>query len=151
MSDEIRTTPVGLFHYAHSYAASALSLSRADVAGTHIDAPIRFLYSHAVELYLKSYLLLNGTSLALLRSRELGHNVEQLLERAQERGLMVEEFHREQAKLMNEAILDRYIQTGSRTVLSNDALLNFCVQLHDQIGCLVYLDAGLKRRVMKLQ
>ena len=151
MSDEIRTTPVGLFHYAHSYAASALSLSRADVAGTHVDAPIRFLYSHAVELYLKSYLLLNGTSLALLRSRDLGHNVERLLETAQALGLVVENVHREQARLLNDAILDRYIETGSRVVLSNEALLNFCVRLHNEIGTLVYLDAGLTRRLMKLE
>jgi HEPN domain-containing protein len=151
MSEEVRTTPIGLFHYAHSYAASALSLSRADVEGTHVDAPIRFLYSHAVELYLKSYLLLNGISLALLRSRELGHHVERLLERAQKLGLRVEDFQLKQAKLLNEAIVDRYIETGSRIVLSNDALLNFCFQLHNQIGPLVYLDAGLKRRLMELK
>ena len=151
MSDDARSTPVGFYHYAHAYAASALALTSAHVASTHPDAPIRFLYSHAVELYLKSYLLLNGVSLKLLGSHDFGHNVARLLDHAEQLGLAAQDVHRAYAQFLNEAISDRYIQTGSRRVLSNENLFEFCVYLHDQIGPLIYADSNLTRSPMRLK
>jgi len=80
--DSDRTTSLGLFRYAHSYAASASALRGVKVKATHADASLRFLYSHAIELYLKSFLLMNGVSLDDLRSWTLGHHVSALADKA---------------------------------------------------------------------
>jgi len=54
--DEHRTNSVGLFHTAESYWRSAVALREAKVRATHPDNPIRLLYYHAIELYLKAFL-----------------------------------------------------------------------------------------------
>jgi hypothetical protein len=51
-----RTNPMGLFTMAEAYRLSALALENAEVAAGHADSPIRFLYYHALELYLKALL-----------------------------------------------------------------------------------------------
>jgi hypothetical protein len=58
MSDEIeRTSPLGLFNYARSYWRSAEYLHAAKLKLTHPSAPATFLFYHAIELYLKAFLL----------------------------------------------------------------------------------------------
>lgn len=138
------TTPVGLFHYAVSYAKSAVKLSELEVDVTHPDAPIRFLFSHAVELYLKSYLLTQGKTVDQLRN-EYGHKISKLLDGAVEHGLEMHRLQLDQAALLDDAIQDRYLVTGFRTVLTPVACENLCRWLHNQIGLVVYQDAGLKR------
>ena len=138
------TTPVGLFHYAVSYAKSAVKLSELDIDVTHPDAPIRFLFSHAVELYLKSFLLAKGKTVDQLRN-EYGHKISKLLAGAIENGLDILAVQQEQAALLDDAIQDRYLETGFRTVLTPVACENLCRWLHNQIGLVVYQDAGLKR------
>ena len=66
MVEKNRTSALGLFNFAHSYWASASALETKDVRASHADAPICYLYFHSVELYLKSYLLAEGHSLAEL-------------------------------------------------------------------------------------
>lgn len=148
MDDEVetRTTPVGIFHYAHAYAASAMTLNEVDVDAIHADAPVRFLFSHAIELYLKAYLLLKGVTVEDLRSRALGHDLKKLTSKAVELALCVSEEHRLSIEVANEAILDRYIETGSRTVLLPESLSAICANLHEQIGPAVYLAASLTRK-----
>ena len=143
---ETRTTPVGMFHYAHAYAASAMTLNEVDVDTIRSDAPVRFLFSHAIELYLKAYLLLKGVTVEELRSRALGHNLKKLTSKAVELGLSVSEEHCLSIEVANEAILDRYIETGARTVLLPESLSAICANLHEQIGPDVYLAAGLTRK-----
>lgn len=143
---ETRTTPVGMFHYAHAYASSAMTLNEVDIDTIHSDAPIRFLFSHAIELYLKAYLLLRGVTIEELRSRALGHNLKKLTSGAVKLGLDVSKEHREWIGLANEAILDRYIETGARTVLLPEGLSEICANLHEQVGPAVYLAAGLTRK-----
>ncbi|WP_298333467.1 hypothetical protein [uncultured Erythrobacter sp.] len=150
-NDEARTTPIGLFHYAHSYAASALELERSEVDATHPDAPIRYLFSHAIELYLKSFLLMKGVSLSELRSRNLGHDLPALLKRASEFQFHVSEEMEAQIGLANDAIMDRYIETGYRQVLSPESMTAICQHLNDEIGALVYADFGTKRAVPALK
>jgi hypothetical protein len=60
MSDRDRTTPLGLFNYARSYWQSAVYLHRPRVKVRHPDAPITLLLAHAIELYVKSFLRLQG-------------------------------------------------------------------------------------------
>lgn len=142
---ETRTTPVGMFHYAHAYAASAMTLNEVDIDIIHADAPVRFLFSHAIELYLKAYLLLKGVTVEELRSRALGHNLKKLTSKAVKLGLSVSKEHKTWIWLANEAILDRYIETGARTVLLPEGLSAICSNLHEQIGPAVYQDRGLTR------
>ncbi len=151
MSEEERVTAIGLFHYAHSYASSASALNQAEVDCTHADSPVRFLYSHAIELYLKSYLRLHGVTVKDLRSRELGHKMDVLRTKAQEKGLAISSIQEGQIDLLSGAIRDRYIETGSRTVILPDAFLELCLYLHGEIGVPVYQDAGVKRALPPLK
>lgn len=148
---ETRTTPVGMLHYAHAYAVSAITLAKEDIGVTHSDAPVRFLFSHAIELYIKAYLLLKGVPVKELRSRALGHDLKKLTSKAVELGLDVSEEHRLSIEVANEAILDRYIETGARTVLLPDGWSEICSNLHEQIGPAVYLAAGLPRKPTQFQ
>jgi hypothetical protein len=145
----IQTTPIGMFHYAQSYALSAKSLNEKRIEATHPNAPIRFLYCHAIELYLKAYLLLHGISLSDLSSRALGHNLEKLMSKAVEYGLEITAEHQDAIQLANQANLDgyrdRYIRTGYRTVLLPEVLLAICSDLNQQIGGPIYTAAGVAR------
>jgi HEPN domain-containing protein len=135
-----------MFHYAHAYAASAMTLNEVGVDTIHADAPVRFLFSHAIELYLKAYLLLKGLTVDELRSRALGHNLKKLASKSVKLGLSVSNEQRKWIVLANEAILDRYIETGSRTVLLPESLSEICQSLHEQIGSAVYQQRGLARQ-----
>jgi hypothetical protein len=151
IEEEIRITPVGMFHYAHAYAASAVSLNEEGVDTIHADAPVRFLFSHAIELYLKAYLLLKGVTAADLRSRAFGHNLKKLTTEAIKLGLDLSKVDHQSIDVANEAILDRYIETGVRTVLLPEGLSEICSNLHAQIGPAVYANAGLSRKPKPFQ
>ncbi len=53
-----RTNSMGLFNVDEAYRLSAEELRKARVDAGHAEHPIRFLYYHAVELYLKALLRL---------------------------------------------------------------------------------------------
>ena len=67
MSDDDRTTPLGLFNYARSYWQSAVLLHHARAKVTHPDAPVTLLLAHAIELYLKAFLRLRGVGIEQVR------------------------------------------------------------------------------------
>lgn len=140
-----RTTPMGMYHFAQSYALSAKCLNEKKVKATHPDAPIRFLYCHAIELYLKSYLLLQGITINVLSSRGFGHNLEKLLSKSIEYGLTITVEHQDHIQLANQAIRDRYIETGYQTVLLPETLSAICSNLNQQIGRPIYNAAGIAR------
>jgi hypothetical protein len=80
------TTPTLHFLTARAYHASARSIMLSPLPQReygHADAPIRALFHHAAELYLKAYLLHAGVAAAQLRS----HNYERLVNEAQQRRL----------------------------------------------------------------
>jgi hypothetical protein len=52
-----------------------VALQKAQVKATHPDDPICFLYFHAVELYLKSFLRAHGASVEELRTK-YGHRLD---------------------------------------------------------------------------
>lgn len=140
-----RTNPVGMYHYAHSYAASALALDNLNIKATHPDAPVRFLLSHSIELFLKAHLLIKGVLLSILSSREFGHNLEALMRESIIQGLQISELHQQQIAFTDDALLDRYIQTGTRTILPSKALAGICKVLNAEVGKIVYLENGFAR------
>jgi HEPN domain-containing protein len=83
---DARTTPTLYFMTARAYHVSARCLMQNPPSRlSHGDVPVRWLLHHAVELYLKAFLLEKGMTPAKLR--EVGHHYERLAKEAQKRGL----------------------------------------------------------------
>ena len=112
---------------------------------------VKDLYSHAIELYLKSFLLMNDVSLDDLRSWTLGHHVSALADKAMSFGLVLDSMQRLHAEAADDALFDRYISTGTRITLTADTFHALCVHLHTQIGPLVYKHEGMTRALEPLQ
>lgn len=139
MTDRIdqdnRTNALGLFNTARSYWRSGDYLSAAEVKVTHPQAPVTFLYCHAIELYLKAFLRGNGKSVADLK--KIGHRVAVLAKQAIDSGLSLapehEEilFHIDDADVPLEA---RYIVTGFKSRPTNDGLSDISKSLDRTVG-----------------
>jgi hypothetical protein len=77
-ADFDRQPPLGFLNYAGSFLDAARHLARAADTGElrlRFDAPVYFLYSHALELTLKAFLRAKGYSAQRLGSREFGHKL----------------------------------------------------------------------------
>ncbi len=136
MPNESRTTPLGLYHYAVSYWKSAEKLSKAKFAErvTHKDAPVTFLYYHAIELFLKSFLLKKGKGLDDLK--KFRHNIKQLAALAQEFGFQFSEEGLEVIRLTvdyNNIMRSRYIETGAFRRATVEALERLCEDLNEAV------------------
>lgn len=134
--DDDRTTSLGLFNYANSYWRSAVALEDVKVRATHPDAPICFLYYQAIELYLKAYLHAQEYSVRKLRT-EFGHNASKLRDAAKCHGLHFDDEDVEVLTLMTDTdvvIGSRFLQTGSFTRPTNEALNRTCNSLHQSVG-----------------
>src|SRR4029077_3473405 len=78
LADEAqRVTPIGYFNFAETYRTAARTLRRSKNKATHKESPIRFLYFHAIELYLKAFLRAHDIHPYDLRTK-YGHSVGQL-------------------------------------------------------------------------
>lgn len=133
--EETNPTAIGLFNYAHSYAQSAVTLQDNETDATHWNAPVYFLYFHAIELYLKACLVAHGTDLAVLRKAH-GHKVRPLAELAKNHGLKLSEGAEAVIDLMDKTdnvISARYLRTGIHTRLPFTAFFDTCETLHEQI------------------
>lgn len=113
MTDRV-PAPIGVFNYAKSYYEAATALSRIEVSSTHPEAPVRFLYIHAIELFLKSFLRTHNFNDQELASKRFSHSIKNLLETSIEKGLKLEteilEFLR---KIDSEEIIEnRYLKLG---------------------------------------
>lgn len=89
LTDDDRTTALGLLNYARSYRASADHHLNARLKVPHAQAPATFLYYHSIELYLKAYLRSQGLTVAQLR--QVGHNVSKLAGEVQSRGFVLDD------------------------------------------------------------
>jgi hypothetical protein len=144
MNEDERTTPLGLFNYAHSYWVCAATLERARLDITHKDAPVDYLYYHAIELYLKSYLRLSGHSLRQLR--DLGHGIVKLYDAAVTNGLDDAEQNRNTIGwIPSNYLRSRYIQTGAFRRAFPQALWQLCGVLHWEIEPLMNKATGVTR------
>jgi hypothetical protein len=145
-SDDERTSPVGLFNTARSYWRSAEYLSAARLEVTHPQAPITFLFCHAIELYLKAYL--RGTGHDLGQLKQLGHRVASLAQSAIKSGLVIGTEHSEILDHIDDhdvAIEAWYIVTGFKNQPTNEALSNVTVML-DQAICSALAKRGFPVR-----
>jgi len=113
-------SPIGTFNFAHSYLGAARALDRLDWRDleTHPDSPVAFLYWHAIELFLKAFLLADGMKIAELRQKKFGHNLIALRGEAIRRGLPLTDQINELLDFMpsTEAMIDlRYLRLGWHT------------------------------------
>ena len=138
LADEAkRVTAIGLFNFAETYwrAARALRRSKAKSA-THRESPIRFLFYHAIELYLKAHLRSCDVHPYELRS-SFGHGAKRLAERAVQLGLFLEDEDVEIVRLMSETdavIRSRYIASGFFTWPELGALDRTCKSLRVSVA-----------------
>ena len=135
--EDERNTPIGVFNYAELYWQAACVLKQAKAKSTHPDAPVSFLYYHAIELYLKSFLRMHGHTAKELRGKQFGHRICCLKERSEQIGLA---FMDEDAEIFSllattDAIIrSRYIQTGSFYLPTSEGLDRVCISLRESIG-----------------
>jgi hypothetical protein len=135
--EDARSTELGYFNFAESYRVSAKVLDEAGRQATDIESPIRFLYYHAVELYLKSYLRSHCVSAYRLRTREFGHDAGKLSRKCEALGLTLDGEDREVVRLMTETdavIRSRYITTGCFQWPSTEALERTCYSLRESLA-----------------
>jgi hypothetical protein len=133
--DESRTTSMGLFNYADAYRMSGEALMAAKIETAHAESPVRFLYYHAIELFLKAFLREHDHSIAELET--FGHRISKLTARAAELGLTFSDRDREVLDLMGEpdvVMRSRYIQTGCFTWPRVEALSDACENIRQDVG-----------------
>ncbi|MEL6913573.1 MAG: hypothetical protein AAFP13_03640 [Pseudomonadota bacterium] len=144
---EPEETAVAFFNYAHSYAVSAVTLEDYPTEASHDDAPISFLFYHAIELYLKSHLIVHGWQLEKLRKKS-GHKICRPANEAETNGLTIEREDREVFLMMfdpDNVITSRYIRVGHHRRLPRSAHFDTCKRLQGQIGLRAHRDSGVFR------
>jgi hypothetical protein len=123
IDDNERTSALGLFNTARSYWRSAEHLNSANLKVTHPQAPITFLFCHAIELYLKAYL--RGAEKSVAELKQIGHRVASLAKAAVNTDLKIGP---EQSEVLSHidddavAMEARYIVTGFKNLPTNEAL-----------------------------
>jgi hypothetical protein len=140
IDDDERTNALGLFNTARSYWRSAEHLNAANLKVTHPQAPVTFLFCHAIELYLKAYLRDAGNGVTQLK--KIGHRIAELAKSATETGLKIEP---EQSEILSHiddgdvAIEARYIVTGFKRQPTIDALSAVAETLDKNVGQILEL------------
>lgn len=132
---EARTNSMGLFNTACSFQAAAIALEEQKVRSTHRDMPVYLLHLHTLELFLKAFLRAKYTA-AQLRSRELGHNLPVLVEKALEMKLVIPKKDRAVIALCDLDVVfgARYIRTGYQRLPRTEDLRAICARLRTRVG-----------------
>jgi HEPN domain-containing protein len=134
--EDRRNLPIVNFNLAESYWQAAANLKKQKLKTTHPDLPVCFLYYHAIELYLKSFLRLHGHSARELR-KNFSHHICRLSERAAKLGLVFDDEDVEVFSLMSNTdavIRSRYLQTGPFRWPAPQALDRTCRSLRQSVG-----------------
>ncbi len=133
-----RSNAMGFYHQAQSYRAAAEVLMKTGKTGaTHPEHPIRFLYYHAIELYLKAFLRMHGYTPRELASRKFGHNTLRLTKKVGKLGIQFDDEDMEIFKIMGKTdavIRSRYIKTGAFRWPTLEGLSRACESLRVSIG-----------------
>ena len=123
IDDDERTNSMGLFNTAEAYRVAAETLHEHNVGSGHAEKPVRFLYCHALELYLKA-LLRQHHNVGTI-TKNFRHNMRRLLKAAEAFGLIVSDEDRNLLIFIEDtdaALETRYIKTGSKTWPTLDGL-----------------------------
>jgi HEPN domain-containing protein len=139
LDGEARTTSIGLFNTAEAFRLSAMALPTIKVSSGFAEMPVRFLYYHALELYLKALLRQQHSAAAL--SKKFVHKIERLLKGAEALGLLITDEDREVFSLMantNAVVESRYLKTGSKTWPTLGALNRTCGSIRDSVGVILH-------------
>ncbi len=146
ISEDDRTTAIGLARYAYEYIDAALLVDdhaadkRPEIQISPI--PAYFLALHGIELTLKSYLRSKGVSLRDLRSNALfGHDVHACYRKAKEHGLL-DHFKEQPADIdamrmlidLNDHQGLRYIKTGAKQFPLWSLVAPLAVRLHQAVA-----------------
>ncbi|MGZ4963585.1 MAG: hypothetical protein ACXWC8_13610 [Limisphaerales bacterium] len=102
---------------------------------THPAAPVSFLFYHAMELYLKAFLLSQSLSLGSLKA--IGHRLDKAGEKAIELGLALMDEDKEVLDIIGDSdtvINARYIVTGAFSRPAEEALSRTCLSLDNSVG-----------------
>ncbi len=97
--EEKRSTAIGYFNFAETYRTAARTLRRSKAKATHKELPIRFLYYHAVEVYLKAHLRAHRIHPYELRTK-YGHSAGSLSKKSVELGLVLDDDDEEVIRLI---------------------------------------------------
>lgn len=122
-TDPARMTAGGIYNYAVSYHRSADQLAEAKLRVTHPEMPVRWLYYHSLELYLKAFLLLHGFTPAKLQ--KIGHDIQVLRIESERRGFKLgseDGWVLSRMATGDTIIRSRYIETGTHYWPTVDAL-----------------------------
>ena len=136
--DNERTNSMGLFNTAEAYWKAAQTLAAAKVKGGHADSPVRTLYYHAIELYLKAPLRRHYDVDDL--SKKFGHKIARMTKEAEKHGLLIMDEDREVFALMSDSdvvIRSRYIRTGSGNFHTLEGLDRTCKSLRKSVGTIL--------------
>lgn len=109
----------GWFNYAVSYLKSAQELRKLDLHLAHKTAPVEFLYYHAIELLLKSYLINNGATKEQVKA--LGHRIIKIGKACEAKGLTLSDADRATLEFIehqDNLFKARYIELGMFQVAS---------------------------------
>jgi hypothetical protein len=81
---KVNISPYGFFYYGKEFFDTAKTFNQT----AHFSPIPYYLFCHAIELFLKAFLLANGISKKDLPKRDIyGHNLEKILKKANELGL----------------------------------------------------------------
>lgn len=121
-----RSPPIAVFLSGESFFQSAQYLkSGVEAEGVRLrfNMPVYYLYSHAMELTLKAYLLSKGVTSNRLRSRDYGHKLQVLWEACLTEGLphhpINDAFVAQMIEVLDPFAVDfefRYIQVGFKSL-----------------------------------
>ncbi len=138
LADEARrSSPIGYFNFAETYRTAARALRKSKAKASHKESPIRFLYYHSIELYLKAFLRAHDIHPRELRSKKYGHDIGKLSRQSATLGLSLDEEDVEVMRLMSETdavIRSRYILTGFFRWPDIGALDRTCKRLRQSIA-----------------
>jgi hypothetical protein len=141
-----RTNSMGLFNTAEAYWMSAEALEAAKVKVGHANHPLRFLYYHAIELYLKA-LLRQRHSVQKLESR-FRHDVKRMRKGAEALGLSITDEDRQVFDKLRDPdvrLETRYIRTGPKAWPTLEELDRTCKRLRLNVGTLLRKNSVMVR------
>ncbi len=137
-----------LFNSAESYRRAADILASQHRKDLISEAPIYYLFYHAAELYLKSFLRGERLTVSEIKTT-LGHRFSALRDACTARGLPIADDDRDILEWIENNYIDaRYIKTGTKSVVPLDRLSWTVASLAETIGGHLREKSFVIRRVM---